>query len=118
MFADLADDEDDDWSARGATIRPAACSGTASAPQDVLPPSLSRSRSRSLSDREPESGSEGTRDRGSRASFVCDVEDGFTERCRRAEERHRQEMRGWVPAWGAADRAYLFEIRALATRQY
>ena len=54
--------------------------------------------------------------------MVYDVEDGFVEKCRLAEERHRMEMKGWVPARGrhagAPDRTFLYEVRALATRQY
>ena len=56
-------------------------------------------------------------DRCSRASMFCDVEDGFFEKCHAAEERHRSEMRGWATA-AEPDRSFLYEIRALATRQY
>jgi len=55
---------------------------------------------------------------------VCDVDDTFLESCRKAEERHRLEMKGWKSSLSrrdaslAADRSYLYEIRALATRKY
>ncbi|SRR5260221_6609832 len=117
VFANLADDEEDEWDQKGATIR-------ANAPRvsDVSATSTERtsptpSHSRTMS----ESGS----DRGSRASMVvCDIDDAFVSSCRRAEERHRVEMKGWKTSTSqrdsslASDRSYLYEIRALATRQY
>ncbi|CCL98993.1 uncharacterized protein FIBRA_01001 [Fibroporia radiculosa] len=119
VFADLADDEDDeDWEAKGGTIRAsqqlpgATPSGSTSATE---PPSPARSHSRTRS------GSES--DRCSRASMVCDVDDAFAEMCRLGQERHRAEMKGWLSSaratsHGDPDRSYLYEIRALATRQY
>ncbi|THH33545.1 hypothetical protein EUX98_g634 [Antrodiella citrinella] len=117
VFADLADDEDEDaWEAKGGTIK-ANLQGLPSAVPSsaVEPPSPARSHTRSMSESES--------DRGSRASMVCNVDDAFLESCRVAEERHRSEMRGWIPTRGEPfteqqERSYLFEIRALATRQY
>ncbi|OJT03081.1 Protein byr4 [Trametes pubescens] len=128
VFADLADDEDDDdWEARAATIRASQQlqGGAATAPSDqsassntsasrVEAPSPARSHTRSMSESES--------DRCSRASMVCDVDDSFVEKCRAAEERHRAELKGWLAVsndvFATADRSYLYEIRALATRQY
>lgn len=111
VFADLADDEDDEWETKGATIRPGQQQASG---QDSVFSSPSRARSKSTSETES--------DRCSRGSMVYDVEDGFVEKCRLAEERHRMEMKGWVPARGrhagAPDRTFLYEVRALATRQY
>ncbi|KAI0274772.1 hypothetical protein BC834DRAFT_849504 [Gloeopeniophorella convolvens] len=128
VFAELADDEEDGdaWEAQGGTIRAGQTqpsSGRVSGISDtsssttssrIESPSPARSRARSPS----ESGS----DRGSRASMVYDVDDTFLDTCRLAEERHRQEMRGWK---GKSDdpfshngRSYLYEIRSLATRKY
>lgn len=126
VFADLADDEDDDdWEARAATIRASQQlqGGAVTAPSDqssntsasrVEAPSPARSHTRSMSESES--------DRCSRASMVCDVDDSFVEKCRAAEERHRAELKGWLAVgndvFASADRSYLYEIRALATRQY
>ncbi|CAL1695331.1 unnamed protein product [Somion occarium] len=121
VFADLADDEDDDWEAKGGTIRATQqTSGTvtetivSSNTSRVDAPSPALSHRRSMSDAES--------DRGSRASYVCNVDADFLEKCRIAEERHRQEMRGWIPInrdpHAELDRSYLYDIRALATRQY
>lgn len=126
VFADLADDEDDDWEAKGGTIRASQqqqqqqqgnMSSTPSGDTTTRtePPSPARSCSRTRS------GSES--DRCSRASMVCDVDDSFVENCRLAQERHRAEMKGWLSlsranANAEPDRSYLYDIRALATRQY
>ncbi|KAL1748547.1 hypothetical protein HDZ31DRAFT_29610 [Schizophyllum fasciatum] len=125
VFANLADDESEDaWETKGGTIRASLGSTTseASAASTMTtnspPRSASRSHMRTLS----ESGSE--HELGSRASLVYDVDEHFVENTRRAEERHRQEMRNWKGAlarqdvFDAPDRSYLYEIRALATRQY
>lgn len=127
VFADLADDEgDDDWEQKGGTIRasqqlsgsqgsiaPSDKSSNSSASR-IEPPSPARSHSRSMSESES--------DRCSRASMVCDVDDSFVEKCRFAEERHRAELKNWLSAshnvFADPDRSYLYEIRALATRQY
>ncbi|TFK77224.1 hypothetical protein BDN72DRAFT_873603 [Pluteus cervinus] len=129
VFANLADDEEDeDWEAKGGTIR-ASLQGlvsdassitgvNSSASSDNLPdaPSPARSHTRTIS----ESGS----DRGSRASMVYDVDDSFAEKCRLAEERHRREMKGWKTTlarhdvFTEPDRSWLYDIRAVATRQY
>ncbi|KAI0694870.1 hypothetical protein BC835DRAFT_991083 [Cytidiella melzeri] len=116
VFANLADDEDsDDWESKGDTIRASAQlhrdkDATPTGPQIQTSSSFaSRTRSRSESES----------DRGSRASMVCDIEDGFFESCQAAEQRHRLEMRGWItPSPAQPDRTFLYEIRALATRQY
>lgn len=126
VFADLADDEDDEnaWEAKGGTIR-ASQGCTSSAMSDtscstnsaiiITAPSPARSRIRTNSESES--------DRGSRASIVYDVADDFVEICRAAEERHRQEIKGWrtsrqTDPFGPPDRRDLYEIRALATRKY
>lgn len=109
VFANLADDEDsDDWDAKGDTIRANQQAKATSATPSAPPCSRSRSRSESESDR------------CSRGSMVCDVDEGFFELCRAAEQRHRQEMRGWATSRTShqPDRSFLYEIRALATRQY
>ncbi|KAF8846260.1 hypothetical protein BDN67DRAFT_29277 [Paxillus ammoniavirescens] len=128
VFADLADDEEDDgWETKGGTIRASQQSCTSGTASDiteslsstivVTAPSPARSRTRTTSESES--------DRGSRASIVYDVADDFVEVCRIAEERHRFEMRGWrssIPRqtnpFHEPDRSYLYEIRALATRKY
>lgn len=128
VFANLADDEEDSdsWESKGGTIRanvPRTSNGsTAAGGSDsrAEAPSPAHSHSRTIS----ESGS----DRGSRASMVvCEVDDAFIEICRKAEERHRIEMKGWKTTLTkttrrdtslALDRTHLFEIRELATRKY
>ncbi|KAG9314261.1 hypothetical protein JVU11DRAFT_5049 [Chiua virens] len=126
VFADLADDEEDDeWEAKAGTIRASQQQGctsntsseTSEFPVIVTAPSPARSRVRTTSESES--------DRGSRASIVYDVADDFVEVCRTAEERHRSEIRGWrlslsrqTNVLGEPDRSYLYEIRALATRKY
>ena len=121
VFADLADDEDDDdWENRAGTIRASQQLTTASNKSSdssmsrVEPPSPARSHTRSMSESES--------DRCSRASMVCDVDDSFVEKCRAAEERHRSELKNWITVgqdvFTEPDRSYLYEIRALATRQY
>lgn len=128
VFADLADDEDDDaWETKSGTIRASQQIVGATSPCEsslasvataltTLSPASSRTRTMSES---------GDSDRGSRASIFYDVDDDFVERCRAAEERHRSEMKGWrsalsrqVKAFGEPDRQDLYEIRALATRKY
>ncbi|KAI0050674.1 hypothetical protein FA95DRAFT_1636153 [Auriscalpium vulgare] len=125
VFADLADDEEDGdgWETRGGTIRAGIPQNPTPLPSDtsastassrIETPSPARSRTRSPS----ESGS----DRGSRASVVYDVDDSFLEKCRQAEVRHRNELKGWrgklEDVFDNSDRSYLYEIRALATRKY
>jgi hypothetical protein len=132
IFANLADDEEDGecWDTKGGTIRAnlqpnpsnantttstsSANSSTSSIRAEASSPSCSHTRTIS------ESGSD---DRGSRASMVFDVDEGFVESCRLAEERHRVEMKGWKSSLTqqdstAPDRSSLYEIRALATRKY
>lgn len=116
VFADLADDEDDDdWEAKGATIRAAL--------QQPGAPKSGNSRVEAPSPaRSSHSRSESEGERGSRPSIVCNVDESFLAKCRAAEERHRTEMKGWIPTrndvFAEQDRSYLFEIRALATRRY
>lgn len=127
VFAELADDEDDDdWEAKGGTIRASqqlSGSQASIAPSDdssnssgsrVEAPSPARSHTRSMSESES--------DRCSRASMVCDIDDSFVEKCRLAEERHHSELKNWLSVgsdvFAEPDRSYLYEIRALATRQY
>jgi hypothetical protein len=130
VFADLADDEhDDDWEARGGTLRAGDVGGPRSAvASDVSADSRFTSPSPHHSRAGSESGDEGLPfERGSRASLcVADVDESFREECRKAEARHRAEMLGWaVPPprdtrrrEPARDCGFLYEIRALATRQY
>jgi hypothetical protein len=98
VFADLADDKEDTnvWEAQGGTICAVPSRNSSSLVSEtsssatssrIESPVSTRSRAQSPSD----SGSE----RGSRASVVYDVDDTFLDTCRLAEERHRQEMRGW-----------------------
>ncbi|KAG6818043.1 hypothetical protein H0H87_009198 [Tephrocybe sp. NHM501043] len=134
VFANLADDEEDAWEAKGGTIRAslqqpsgsdissmdtasAISSGDSStSSMHAEAPSPARSHTRTIS----ESGSE----RGSRASMVFDIDESFVESCRAAEKRHRVEMKAWSSVLAAQDifsspdRSYLYEIRALATRKY
>jgi hypothetical protein len=126
VFANLADDENE--GSRDGTIRASVAQRTPSEAgstrttvtsdglMDYGSPSRSISRG-GISDSES--------DRGSRASLVvCDIDDAFVTICRAAEERHRQEMKGWRTAmlkpdiFSEPDRPHLYEIRALATRQY
>ena len=127
VFADLADDEDEEsWEAKGGTIRASqqGCTNatvpkTYDSPSStfVVAPSPTSSRTRTTSESES--------DRGSRASIVYDVADDFIGICRSAEDRHRSEMKGWYSSisrhtdpFGDIDRSFLYEIRALATRKY
>lgn len=127
VFADLADDEEDGegWESKGGTIRAAqqitrthASSSDASARLSDVSRMQSPSPVQSLHMR---SHSESGSDRGSRASMVFDVDDQFVELCRAAEGRHRLELKGWTPVQpptSESDRSHLYEIRALATKQY
>lgn len=120
VFAELADDEDDDWEANAGTIRASQQARGVAQPATVVePPSPARTKVRQRSESES--------DRCSRASIVCDVDDDFAQRCREAEERHYAELKGWIVAVPSTpsrkasaepDRSYLYEIRQLATRQY
>jgi len=122
VFASLADDENEnDWDSKNGTIRASmqrtpSKTGSARTSQGCVDP-VSPTRNQVLSDSES--------DRGSRASLaVCDIDDTFVRACKAAEERHRQEIKGWQSAWSRQaefsepDRLHLYEIRALATRQY
>ena len=124
VFADLADDEEEDWDRKGGTIRASASQpldhslATAATRGDSPSPGRPTSaHSRAMS----ESGSE----RGARPALtsLLDVDGKLLERCRVAEDRHRAEMKGWkLRPTGEndeePDRTSLYEIRALATRQY
>jgi len=124
VFADLADDEEDDgWETKGGTIRanqPASTAATsdgsdAGSLNRIEPPSPARSLRR-------RSSCESSSDRGSRASLVYDVDENFLQTCRDAEARHKSELKGWKlksdDVFDQPDRSYLWEIRALATRRY
>ena len=131
VFANLADDEEDGegWETKGGTIRaslqhpeassintPSTSSANSSASSIQAGAFSSHIRTRTTS----ESGSD---DRGSRASMVFDVDEGFVESCRLAEERHCVEMKVWKSLLNrqditTPDRSSLYEIRALATRKY
>jgi len=121
VFANLADDEEEDWDVPSGTIRATAprisdVSSLSGSSSHVDDPNPLENHGRSIS----ESGS----DRGSRASMmVCDINDAFVASCRAAEERHRMEMKGWKTSSKrehslASDRTFLYDIRALATRRY
>ncbi|KIY45745.1 hypothetical protein FISHEDRAFT_60885 [Fistulina hepatica ATCC 64428] len=137
VFADLADDEEDGdrWQSRSGTLRgtmkspssnasmasvesagsagPTRASGAGACPPSPTHSQASSSHRRSLSGSDSE--------RGSRASLVYNVDASFAEQCQEAEARHRHEMRGWQAYLSsdlAKDRTYLYDIRALATRQY
>jgi hypothetical protein len=123
VFADLADDEEDTdaWVARGGTIRAGMSASEPGVLRAVSPAPSTRSRAASESGSDAGGSGGGAYDRGSRASMcVADVDDAFREACRAAEARHRSEMQGWrgSRADNSADRAFLYEIRALATRRY
>lgn len=118
VFANLADDEDD-WELRGGTIRASAQDqslATAATRGDTPSPgrpSPTASHHRALS--------ESSSERGARPALrtLQDVDGKLLEKCRSAEDRHRAEMKGWkLPNSDEPDIQTLFEIRALATRQY
>ncbi|KAG6878632.1 hypothetical protein C0993_001155 [Termitomyces sp. T159_Od127] len=132
VFANLADDEEDNaWGTKGGTIRAslqqlsgsdisvntssaASSSDSSISSTQAEAPSPARSHTRTISDSSSE--------RGSRASMVFDVDETFMESCRVAEERHHLEMKNWrsvlapQDVFSNPDRSYLYEIRALATR--
>ncbi|KAK1228609.1 hypothetical protein PQX77_008203 [Marasmius sp. AFHP31] len=122
VFANLADDEEDGegWSRKGDTIRgslksltPSETSRTSTSMSGLTdPPSPARSRTRSPSE------SDGESDRGSRASLFFDIDSTFVQSCRAAEQRHDTELSGWKKILARHDRTELYEIRALATRNY
>ncbi|KAF7339573.1 hypothetical protein MSAN_02171800 [Mycena sanguinolenta] len=127
VFANLADDEDDEgWESKGGTIRASlqlGCSSNSSAstatelPTPATSPARRESYVRAMSETSDS-------ERGSRASVVFDVDEAFLASCRAAEERHRAEMKGWNVAsskqdpFMEPDRSHLYEIRELATRKY
>lgn len=152
VFAGLADDEGD-WEDKAGTIRANTGGGN---PEDwkgsvrsvdstrEMTMSPARSHTRSMSESESEAGDSappstfGTR-RGVRGSFggqsvheeVPGVDDTLVASCRAAEERHKQEMKGWYIRSRSRSRSvksaseeevpvrtHLFDIRALATRKY
>jgi hypothetical protein len=129
VFADLADDEEDDgWEAKGGTIR---ANQPASTAESAATSDVSDTGSGSSSRIEPSSPTrslrrrsscESSSDRGSRASLVYDVDESFLQTCRDAEARHKSELKGWKlrrdGVVNQPDRSYLWEIRSLATRRY
>ncbi|KAJ7654951.1 hypothetical protein DFH06DRAFT_1201134 [Mycena polygramma] len=124
VFANLADDEDDDeggWESKGGTIRASLQLASSNSSATTATPSAAPSPARSES--YVRAASESDSERGSRASMVYDVDESFLEGCRAAEERHRAEMKGWnlssrADPFAEPDRSYLYEIRELATRKY
>jgi hypothetical protein len=123
VFANLADDEEDDgWLSKGGTIRAGHSPGFAGPD-----PTLSTGSSGSIRMEESRPNhhhtrtiSESSSDRGSRPSMICDVDDDFLERCRQAERRHRVEMVGWEPRHSssrAPDRSSLYDIRSVANQR-
>lgn len=125
VFANLADDEEEaeGWEARGGTIRASLQSSTANNSTSTAPSFIATSSETASPARSHLSvGSDHGSDRSSsRASVDPDVDDEFIQLCRKAEERHRVEMKGWRTAQDVFDepnRAYLYEIRAVATRSY
>lgn len=127
-FANIDDDEydEDAWEAKGGTIRASNIQVTPSTParsserQATPSPATSRhSRAFSDSSEFPET------------DFSEDpLDPQLVDATRQAEQRHRAEMKGWLIATASTgiraqslgedevDRTYLFEIRALATRNY
>lgn len=130
VFADMADDEEDgEWETKGGTIRASqqVSRFTANVSSDVSTRSSNASRMQSPSPVQSthmRSNSESGSERGSRASIIFDVEDNFVDLCRAAESRHRVEMKGWMMGHSNSftdpepNRKHLYEIRALATKQY
>ncbi|KAJ7038328.1 hypothetical protein C8F04DRAFT_1090290 [Mycena alexandri] len=123
VFANLADDEDDDegWESKGGTIRASLQLASSNSSATTAMPSATPSPARS--DSYVRAMSESDSERGSRASMVYDVDETFLESCRAAEERHRVEMKGWnlstrQDPFAEPDHSHLFEIRELATRRY
>ncbi|KAJ7169757.1 hypothetical protein C8R46DRAFT_1162509 [Mycena filopes] len=124
VFANLADDEDDDdgWESKGGTIRASLQLASSNSSATTAMPSATPSPARS--DSYVRAMSESDSERGSRASMVYDVDETFLESCRAAEERHRVEMKGWnlsttrQDPFAEPDHSHLFEIRELATRKY
>ncbi|GJJ13902.1 hypothetical protein Clacol_008159 [Clathrus columnatus] len=119
VFAGL-DDDDEEWESKGGTIR-----ANAQAPLEENAisrgetPSPRRPQSQAHSRAMSESGSE----RGARPTLhsLQDIDGKLLKKCRDAEIRHRVEMKGWrLPKSeiSGPDMNALFEIRALATRQY
>lgn len=155
VFAGLADDEGD-WEDKAGTIR-ANIGGNAGTDDGrdwkgsvrsmdsfrEMTMSPARSHTRSMSESESEAGDPvpnafGSR-RGTRTSFggqsvyeeVPGVDDTLIAACREAEDRHKQEMKGWYLRARSRSRSiksstdeeepirtHLFDIRTLATRKY
>ncbi|KAF8609229.1 hypothetical protein BDV93DRAFT_518076 [Ceratobasidium sp. AG-I] len=157
VFAAMGDEEGDEWEDKAGTIR--AIAGVTASNEDgrdwkgsvrsvdsnrEMTLSPTRSHTRSMSESESEGGDPtprafGTR-RGVRGSFggqsvheeIPGVDDTLVAACRAAEERHKQEMKGWnvrtrsrsrsvkssTDAEEELVRTHLFDIRALATRKY
>ncbi|KIK70858.1 hypothetical protein GYMLUDRAFT_32927 [Collybiopsis luxurians FD-317 M1] len=128
VFANLADDEDED-DAKGDTIR-LNLQSALTTPDTSVNSRTSTSMSGTIGDASPSRGSYGRApsetgsERGSRASMVFDIDEDFIQRCRDAEARHNNEMKGWKDILAKQDLLYetgrsnLYEIRDLATRKY
>lgn len=126
VFANLADDEDEDaWESKAGTIRASLQTPLPDASNSSTS-SVTSAPSPARSDRYVRPCSESDSERGSRGSMVYEVDECFLESCRAAEERHRIEMKGWKSVlsrqrqdvFAELDRSHLYEIRALATRKY
>ncbi|KAJ7275168.1 hypothetical protein B0H12DRAFT_1041720 [Mycena haematopus] len=131
VFANLADDEDDDeggWESKGGTIRASlqlgsSSNSSASTATEIASAAPSPARKESASYVRAMSETSDS-ERGSRASVVFEVDEGFLASCRAAEERHAVEMKGWnvvslkQDPFTEPDRSHLYEIRELATRKY
>ncbi|KAJ6621608.1 hypothetical protein B0H10DRAFT_2016644 [Mycena sp. CBHHK59/15] len=125
VFANLADDENDDedggWESKGGTIRASLQLSSSNTSASTATPSAAPSPARSES--YVRATSESDTERGSRASMVFEVDEAFLDSCRKAEERHRVEMKGWSALarqdpFVEPDHSHLYEIRELATRKY
>jgi hypothetical protein len=135
VFADMADDEDDEWDdGRGGTIRAVVTQGASAAvPQtpntrvrgETPSPAASSRHSRAFSDT-----SDGEYD-PTMSSLGGGLDSGLVRATRAAELRHRAEMKGWLPTVPTSgrppsrqfvgtepEREYLWFIRAVATKNY
>jgi hypothetical protein len=130
VFAGLADDENDseDWRGLGKGRSSMASNSVTTDEEDTLSRSPHSSTS-STSIQNSRSRAASVSDRGSRASLAFGIDEKFVEDCRKAAARHRGEMKGWRstlnkrttvpnPGSGQEERGWLYEIRAIARRNY
>jgi len=156
VFAGLGEDEGDDWEDKAGTIRANGGVGSTDDVRDwkgsvrsmdsgrAMTMSPTRSHTKSMSESGSEAGDPPQRVFGSRKSVrgsfggqsvheeIPGVDDALVAACRAAEERHKQELRGWnvrsrsrsrsvmspTEENEGLERTHLFDIRALATRRY